>query len=111
MLLPANASDPAAMMAQAMSIYKGVVGPGGTSTHPSRPSPGSAFESSTKKASDSEEHDEVWESPVKADRNNNGHARKGDLSVSAPSFGTDPLFSLQNPSRVSPNPFSLSRND
>lgn len=32
MLLPSNASDPAAMMAQALSIYKGIVGVDGVST-------------------------------------------------------------------------------
>lgn len=37
MLLPNNASDPAAMVAQALSIYKGIVGVDGVST---RMSPG-----------------------------------------------------------------------
>lgn len=37
MLLPSNASDPAAMVAQALSIYKGIVGVDGVST---RMSPG-----------------------------------------------------------------------
>ncbi|CAM6112721.1 unnamed protein product [Calypogeia fissa] len=103
MLLPANAGDPASMMAQAMSIYKGVVGPGGTRHHPSRGGRGSALESSTK--ANAQGDDEVREPPTKADRKD--HTQKGDASARAPSFGGDPVFTLQSPT----NPFSLSRSE
>ncbi|KAH8936989.1 hypothetical protein BDL97_16G002100 [Sphagnum fallax] len=83
MLLPSNASDPAAMMAQAMSIYKGVVGVDGQQTRMSPLVPSSVKSS---EAPHSNEKPDYGKDAFKA------------LNENAPeAFGLN-TFSLQKPS-------------
>ncbi|KAG6544022.1 hypothetical protein Mapa_014545 [Marchantia paleacea] len=109
MLLPSNAGDPAAMMAQAMSIYKGVVGPGGTSKYPTRSKKGSSFQTGTntsKEGSSQVSNSDEWEPPSKSDKPVRAD-RGGEMSA-LPYGGDSSIFSLQNPTKHPPTPFSLS---
>ncbi|KAL2629153.1 hypothetical protein R1flu_013839 [Riccia fluitans] len=102
MLLPSNAGDPAAMMAQAMSIYKGVAGPSGNP----KPTPqisGPSTPGDTKKGKGDSQDPDQWDLLTKQGKSDRGS------KMSALPYGGDPsIFSLQNPENRTPSPFSLS---
>ncbi|KAJ7557264.1 hypothetical protein O6H91_05G119500 [Diphasiastrum complanatum] len=99
MLLPSNAADPASMMAQALSIYKGITG---TKSQGNGSAGGSGEKTvkvndddiSTNKYSDHEE-------------NSDTHNKRLSSSMEIPDASSEYTgggFSLQTPSRQSPNP-------
>ncbi|KAL3687153.1 hypothetical protein R1sor_013462 [Riccia sorocarpa] len=101
MLLPSNAGDPAAMMAQAMSIYRGVVGPSGKPNQQTPQISGPSTAVGTKKTKgDSQDPDEWGSKPNKSD--------KGSQMTALPYGGDPSVFSLQNPGKQTPGPFTLS---
>lgn len=91
MLLPSNASDPAAMMAQALSIYKGIVGVDGVNT---RMSPGGSPKPKPKDIAPSDpwKPTQLESEKVKMGKESRAAAEESSKDIA---YGTG--FSLQTP--------------
>lgn len=85
MLLPNGASNPASMMAQALSIYKGLVGNG---SNPGGSRGGVTYEMNKSEVSDSESY--IEEGSIAQDNFDTRTVTSSETSAG------EPVFSLQN---------------
>ena len=99
MLLPSSTSNPANMMAQALSIYKSLIGNGNGDTIPKDSHPGSKLDTQSGETGDKSHGTPRSSDAAPQTRERADTARLGGAGFSLQSFG-GPGFSLQSSKKV-----------